>query len=276
MIKRVFVYTYGNQSHANTMRVAVSFAEAHGAKITGLFVKPDMMGYASVYGTHPMNLARTFYDLQEDFAANAKKEFEASLDSADVVSEWHEVEEYENDPRPSAYADMIFVSQPDTESNVIFNDTDFVDHIILNNGLPVIVVPKSWEKTSLATRPVLAWKETKEAIGAVRHTLALMRTAEEVDVVNVVKTPNSETEVVRGIKIGEYLTDHGVTAKYFSETRLTEDSNEAAALLRHVENHANDLIIAGGYGHSRLRQIVLGGVTRSLIQNGSVPILLAH
>ena len=276
MIKRIFVYTFGNQSHANTIRAAVAYAQTHGAKLTGLFVKPDMMGYASVYGTHPMNLARTFYDLQEDFANNAKQEFESLVGGYDVACEWHEVEEYENDPRPSAYADLIFVSQPDTESNVIFNDTDFVDHIILNNGLPVVIVPKTWDSTKFGSKPILAWKETKEAINAVRHTLGLMADAEQVDVISVVQQADPDLDTVRGVKIGEYLSEHGVAAKYFVETELPSDSNEADPLLRHAKDNVNDLIIAGGYGHSRLRQIVLGGVTRSLIRNGQVPVLLAH
>ncbi|MFT6407663.1 MAG: nucleotide-binding universal stress UspA family protein, partial [Arenicella sp.] len=55
-----------------------------------------------------------------------------------------------------------------------------------------------------------------------------------------------------------------------------QDKNEADTLLRHIEKHGRDLIIMGGYGHSRLREIVLGGVTRALIKKSPVPILLAH
>jgi nucleotide-binding universal stress UspA family protein len=103
-----------------------------------------------------------------------------------------------------------------------------------------------------------------------------MRDAKDVDIVSITRATKLDQELVDGIEISEYLNQHRVTTNYFSERMIEQDQNEADTLLRHVENHDRDLIIIGGYGHSRFREIVLGGMTRALIKKSPVPILLSH
>jgi nucleotide-binding universal stress UspA family protein len=276
MIREVLVYTFGDQSHDSAIQAAAAFAADHNAKLTGLFVRPDVMGYSAAYGSYPLNLAATFYDLQTDYCKNIKAHFESIVSKFDIRSEWHQTDEYEKQPRPAFYADIIFVVQPNKESSVIFNDTDFVDHLITDTGLPIVVIPSNWSAQHFAELPVLGWKETREAVSAVRHTLAIMRDAKDVDIVSITRATKLDQELVDGIEISEYLNQHQVTTNYFSERMIEQDQNEADTLLRHVENHGRDLIIIGGYGHSRYREIVLGGMTRALIKKSPVPILLSH
>jgi len=276
MIRKILIYTYGDQSHDNAIEAAAIFAAQNDAELTGLFVRPDMMGYATVYGSYPLNLAQSFYDQQSEFAAKLKASFDKIVAKHDIRNQWHEIEQFERRPKPSLYADYIFVSQPDKESSVLFNDADFVDHLITDTGLPTVVIPKDWSAKTFAVKPALGWVESKEAVSAVRHTLALMRKAENVDIVTVTKKSNLDEELIEGIEISEYLTEHGVLTKFYAEHLNEGDRNEADTILRHVRNHERDLIIVGGYGHSRLREIVLGGVTRALIQKSKVPIVLSH
>ncbi|MGK0292468.1 MAG: nucleotide-binding universal stress UspA family protein [Porticoccaceae bacterium] len=276
MIKRVLIYTYGDQSHKAAIQAAAAFASQHDAQISGLFVRPDYVGYSGFYGEYPLNLAKTFYDLQDDYAKRTQAEFETIVSSYDCRSQWHEIEQFEKKPKPSLYTDVIFISQPDSESNVIFNDTDFVDRLIIETGLPIIIVPKLWSSASFAQRPALGWKETREAAAAVRHALPLMRSAKQVDIVTVTKQSDLDQELVQGIGISEYLTEHGVKCQYFYERMIESEHNESETLIRHIENNKCDLIIIGGYGHSRFREIVLGGMTRELIKNSPVPVLMSH
>lgn len=276
MIRKILIYTYGDQSHDNAIEAAAIFAAQHDAELTGLFVRPDMMGYATIYGSYPLNLAQSFYDQQSEFAAKLKSSFEKIVAKHDVRNQWHEIEQFERRPKPSLYADYIFVSQPDKESSVLFNDADFVDHLITDTGLPTVVIPKGWSANSFGEKPALGWVETREAVSAVRHTLSLMRKADNVDIVTVSKKPDLDEELLEGIEISEYLTEHGVITKFYAEHINEEDRNEADTILRHVNNHARDLIIVGGYGHSRFREIILGGVTRALIQKSPVPVILSH
>jgi nucleotide-binding universal stress UspA family protein len=103
-----------------------------------------------------------------------------------------------------------------------------------------------------------------------------MRNADDVDIVTVTKTAELDLERIDGVEISNYLRKQKIKTKYFTERKIEQDENEADTLLRHIEKHGRDLIIMGGYGHSRLREIILGGVTRALIKKSPVPILLAH
>ena len=276
MISRVLVYTFGDQSHDSTIKTAAAFAAQHNAELVGLFVRPDVMGYTVTYGSYPLDLAQTFYDLQAKFSEKIKTRFKKISSVYDIDTQWHETEQYEKTPRPAFYADIIFVSQPDKESSVIFNDTDFVDHLITDTGLPTVVVPRKWSAEQFAEQPVLGWSETREAVNAVRHALPLMQAAKDVDILTVTRTTNLDQELVDGIEISNYLNKHQVTTEFFAERMTAQDQNEAGTLLRHVEHRDRDLIIIGGYGHSRFREIILGGMTRQLIKKSAVPVLLAH
>lgn len=276
MIKRVLVYTYGDQSHRHSIGAAARLAANNGATLTGLFVKPDFAAYASVYGNYSLDLTQPFRDLQKEYATTAKSDFDEIVEEFDIGSQWHEVEQFETTPKPSNYADIIFVSQPKPKSTVNFNDTDFVDALITDTGLPTIVIPHGWSANTFAKSPVLGWKECREAVGAVRHALPLMRKADNVDIVSVRKATDLNEELIEGIEISEYLTEHQVKTEYFTVRMDAGDRRAADTLLRHVKDRGRDLIIIGGYSHSRIREVILGGMTRDLVKNSTVPVLLSH
>ena len=276
MIKRVLVYTYGDLSHAAAIKMAAIAAAKYKAQISCLFVRQENIGYQSLYGISALDLTQNFYQLQDQYAERARAQFEEITSAYDCRAQWHQIEQYERHPKPSLYADLIFVSQPSTESNEAFNDTDFIDRLITETGLPIVMVPRNWAAEDFAQLPILGWKETREAVSAVRHSLPIMRDAELTHVVTVNRQTDLDDEFLQGIGISEYLTEHGVNCEYFNEHMKDKDQSEYQTLIRHVSDYLGDLIIIGGYGHSRFRQIVLGGMTRSLIKNSTVPVLMAH
>lgn len=276
MIKKVLVYTYGKEPHTNTLKVAANFAKQHDAELTGLFVRPDVMGYSTVYGDYPLNLAQTFFDLQKEYAAEAEKQFKSIVDKVGCKAEWHEVDEYEKQPKPAFYTDYIFVTQPDKKGTITFDSAGFIDRLVIETGLPLVVVPTQWSADTFAARPALGWKESREAVSAVRHTLPLLRNADEVDIVTAVRSADDESDVIKGIEISEYLASHDIDCKYYALKMKNTEHNEAETIMRHVHDNHLDAIVIGGYGHSRFRETVLGGVTRSVLRNSSVPVVLSH
>jgi len=272
----VLVYTYGDQPHEQTLSSAAKFAADNNAHLSGLFVKPDYVNYSNTYGHFLLNVAESFFEHQEKFASKAKTSFDVITKKFDCKSEWHEVDYNEPSPDPALYCDFIFIGQPDINSTVIFDETDFVDRIITSTGLPVVAIPKEWRSTEFAKSPVLGWKESKEAAGVVRHSMQLMRHADSVNIVTINRNKDLQKSLIDGLQISEYLSMHEIECEYFSEERSDDEKRESDALIRHVKEHDRDLIIIGGYSHSRFREIVLGGMTRDLIMNSPVPLLLAH
>lgn len=275
MIKKVLVYAFGSQSHENTIRAAAMFATQYGAELKGVFVKPNYLGYSTFYGEQPINLAQRFYALQTEFAEIAKQEFTDLTKGFGCKSDWCEIDEYDESLRLPIYSDYIFVNKP-VNDGLVFSETDFVDHLILKTGLPTIIIPPNWGGKTFARRPILGWKETKEAINAVRHCLPLMRGSEGVNIVTVTAKKDLDTELIQGVKISEYLSAHQISCKYHNTRVLPDENDEAQSLIRYAGEHYGDLLIIGGYGHSRFQQLVLGGVTRQLLKNSPIPLLLAH
>jgi nucleotide-binding universal stress UspA family protein len=276
MIKRALVYAYGNTDHDNTYRAAANFALQFDCELTGVFVTPDYMNYTSVYGPGPINLAQHYDEMQKEFGAAAKERFTEITDKIGCNAQWHNLSEFEAQTKPSMYTDIIFVSQPKVEKSVIFNDIDFVDNFVIDTGIPVIVIPQGWTQDTFGCHPLLGWKESREAVSATRHALPLMRAATMVDIVTIVSKFSDKEDLIAGVEISTYLAMHGVECNFQSVTKAADDRNDALTLKRHAFVNGCDLIIIGGYGHSRLREIILGGVTRGLIRKSEVPVLLAH
>jgi nucleotide-binding universal stress UspA family protein len=276
MFKRILVYTYGDQSHKHTLEVAAKFAADQEAHLTGLYIKPDYANYSGVYGPYPFALIQNLYEKLDEHSQSNEKDFEKALDAFGTLGEWHSMDQYAEGPNPALYSDCIFVSQPKADESVTFSGAEFIDNLLLTTGIPVIMVPEKWKSNSFGQRPVLAWKESKEAASAVRHSMSFMRNTDGVDVVNIVKKDDPEKQLIDGIQISEYLTAHGLKSEFKSVTMSKLDSNETDTLIDYVERNHNDLIIMGGYSHSRLRETFFGGMTKDIIDNSEVPVLLAH
>ena len=276
MIKRVVVTLHGPASNKGVISAAAGFASRHGARLTGLFVKPEILNYATVYGAYPLNLAQNFSDLQESLARNAEQEFEQCCQKFDCETQWHTCTENEVTGAAAIYSDFMFVPQPKIEDSVIFNDLDYTDRIILESGIPAIVIPTDWTHAIETQHPMVGWNRSREAVRAVRTSLDLLRESAAVDIVVVNQPGDLQDQLADGIEISAYLGAHDIDANHFSEIQHTDDSSEAEALQRHAKEHDCDLLVIGGYGHSRLREIILGGVTRQLVRDSDIPVLIIH
>lgn len=275
MIKQVLVYTYGKEPHENTFRAAARFAKQHGATLTGVFVRADLMVYSTVYGNYPLDLATTFYAHQDDYCDTAKTAFETLAAKEGCEHDWYIIGEHEQQITPAFYADAIFVSQPSDNTSITFDDVYFVDRLVVETGLPLVIVPTHWSGETFAAKPVLGWKESKEAAAAVRHTLPLLRAAEHVAVVSASLAGKTD-HTASSVEIGKYLRRHNIACDCVLYDMLDKERNEGESLLRFAQTKDRDAIIIGAYGHSRLRETVLGGVTKTLLRDSNVPLIVAH
>lgn len=158
-------------------------------------------------------------------------------------------------------ADLIVTSSPDTASSInAYRSTD-IGSLVLNAGRPVLVAAGEANQL-VGEKAVVAWRDTREARRAVADALPLLLHAQEVVVVTVEQMEGMVPST--GVDdVAAFLMRHGVKAR--SEVTAGEDESKAlSAFARSI--HA-DLIVSGAYGHSRLREWVFGGVTRSLLDN---------
>ncbi|MEM9685071.1 MAG: universal stress protein, partial [Pseudomonadota bacterium] len=145
-----------------------------------------------------------------------------------------------------------------------------IHRALFETGRPILIVPREKQIPELK-RIAVFWNGSKEAVRAVDAAMPLLRHAQTVDVMWVEEDVDVDS-VQKGLD--EYLAWHGVSA---SEKRFAPDHRFIGEMLVDEAKKANaDLIVMGGYSHSRLREFILGGVTQFLIEEVDMPVLMAH
>jgi nucleotide-binding universal stress UspA family protein len=149
---------------------------------------------------------------------------------------------------------------------------DFVESVILESGKPTLVVPYAGHYPSVGHNVLIAWKPTRECAHAVAAAVPLMERAVRVHVVSWGVDTFLPAETTFGVV--RYLRWHGIEATAQRYEDVPDDLGEI--LLSRAADEAADLLVMGCYGHSRIRELVMGGATRVVLKSMTVPVLMAH
>ncbi|MBA1159092.1 universal stress protein [Microvirga mediterraneensis] len=160
----------------------------------------------------------------------------------------------------------------DAEPEALTPDRGLIDALLMDSGRPLLVVPPGQEVFQ-ARRIILAWDGSGRAARAAADALPLLRTAEAVEVVAVMGEKDLPTSVT-GADIAPHLSRHGVNVTV--QTLPALDGDVAETLRTHATLTHAEMIVMGGYVHSRLRELVFGGVTQSLLKQSPVPLFLSY
>lgn len=220
------------------------------------------------------NLARKY----SDNADACREKFLTETEQDDFIAEWRQSEAGHRTSEDVAteqarVADLIICSQPGFEAG--FYPTIIAEQFILESGRPVLLVPTSGEINSLGKRPLVAWNGSKEACRALFDAIPLLQRSELTTLLEL--DPEGPQEPMGELPAADMcptLDRHGVQCEV---SRVTVDGTAfGEEVLAQVSSRNNDMLVMGGYGHSRMRQFVLGGVTRHILRHMNVPVLLSH
>lgn len=171
-------------------------------------------------------------------------------------------------------SDLVVLGQDDASSAADVSVHGLAGHVLMEVGRPVLIVPSAGPFEGVARNAVVAWNGSRESAVALHAALPALRCASRVTLVSF-RHPNEEDDDRKPsvADMLQFLSRHGIHATF--ERNIT-DIDVADALLSRVSDLGADLLVMGGYGHSRLRELVLGGVTRQLLAKMTVPVLMAH
>jgi nucleotide-binding universal stress UspA family protein len=173
------------------------------------------------------------------------------------------------------YADLAVLGQRDPGAALHANAGDVAAATLLASGRPILVLPYVGDYPTVGRKALVGWKSTREAARAVSDALPLLQQADVVTVLSI--NPEGgiggDGDVPAG-DIALHLTRHGVNA--VAAHTVAKEIPEGDALLNYADDIGADLIVAGGYGHSRTREVLFGGVTRTLLKTMTLPALLSH
>ena len=170
-------------------------------------------------------------------------------------------------------SDLIVVGQTDRDHMPDGLAFDFPQQVLLHAGPPLLVVPYAGNFATIGRHVLIAWKGTREAGNAVRNALPLLLGAREVSLIEIGAVGDVPAGDDTLAAASTWLRSHGVACKGHREPELGGAGDQ---LLSHAAEIGADLIVCGAYGHSRLREWVLGGVTRHLLEHMTVPVLFSH
>ncbi len=173
------------------------------------------------------------------------------------------------------YSDLVVVGQANRDEPSPSVLPDFPEYIVMHSGRPVLIIPYAGDFTSIGKRPLIAWDASRESTRAVTDAIPLLKHAElvQVAIFNSSQAALDAHGEQPGSDIVRYLSRHGINAKVSLHKTGTDVGN---ALLSLAHDLDSDLIVMGGYGHSRFREMIMGGVTRTVMESMTVPILMSH
>ena len=172
-----------------------------------------------------------------------------------------------------SYADLLVLGQRDpNDASQADVPHDFIESVVIESGKPALVVPHIGISGPLGQVALVAWKETRESARAVAAAMPMLQRANRVEVATwgdpISTQRNGPTD------IETFLRRHGVKANVRHEGKESPQLGEY--LLSLAADVGADLLVMGCYGHSRARELILGGTTRTVLKSMTVPVLMAH
>jgi nucleotide-binding universal stress UspA family protein len=256
--------------------VAVRLATASGGHVTGLHVVHPLDVQAAVFAQLPAEVQEVQERVAREEVERAQSLFEQRLRAApgELSREWRAIrgEPAEVIAVHARYADLAVIGQQDPDAP---GPRNVPERVILSSGRPALIVPYAGSFPTLGRRVMVAWNATREAARAVSDALPLLVAAERVRVVSV--NPRGTMTghgPIPGADISLHLARHGV--KVEASTVTADDMRVDDTLLSLAADAGADLIVMGGYGHSRLGELVLGGATRHILRQITVPVFMSH
>jgi nucleotide-binding universal stress UspA family protein len=263
------------ESNAGLLQIAGDLAERFQAAVIGIAAcQPIQLALSDGYVTGEV-IRQDIEEIEREIAA-AEAEFRTALRPRTDRLEWRSAviftPLYDYLAHEARSADLIMTKVDKNAS--IFDSSRHVNmgDLVMQAGRPVLVVPATANSLELDS-VVLGWKETPEARRAARDALPMLREAGRVTIIEIAAEAELAAAKARLDDVAAWLKRHGVIAECAAVAAVGDNAGQFDAIAQEQEA---DLIVAGAYGHSRLRELVLGGVTRDLLLTAGRCVLVSH
>lgn len=276
--KTILVHVDHSTHAPQRIRIAAEIALRDNAHLTGVAmtgVSRFLLGGDAIEQRQPVLLSHVAYLKQQ--AEQSLEQFEEIVRKMGVLS-W-ERRLVDDEPAggislEARYADLAVVSQTDRDEVLPAMVSDFPEYVVMYSGRPVLIVPYAGNFSHIGSKVLVAWDGSMEASRAIDGALPFLRQAREVKVVvyNAEKQVNVHGQQP-GADIALYLARHGVTVDVLQETT---EQKTGDALLSLAADTTADLLVMGCYTHSRFREMMLGGASRTVLESMTLPVLMSH
>jgi nucleotide-binding universal stress UspA family protein len=276
MIKDLVVNLTVGGSRGDPGAYAVSVAEAFNAHVAAIAFAHDPIVPATLMGGVPADFIESQRLEAEAAASAAIARFEEAARRAGVSAESRLLaasiaEASDQFGRIARRFDLAVVGQAEPEK--ASPEELLAESALFEGGRPLLVVPYIQEAEFKLGKVLVCWDGSRAAARAAGDALPFLARADSVEVL-IVAGERGKTDEIPGADVGQHLARHGL--KVDVKRIVATETNVANTILSYVADSGADLIVMGGYGHSRLREFILGGVTRGILEAMTVPTLMSH
>jgi nucleotide-binding universal stress UspA family protein len=294
-LRDIVVVLDDSASSEMRLTVAVVLAQQHGAHLTGfsalnllLPARPAVVprDNPQVYTQPASQLMNWGAVLPHDYpeadtqAAEAAERIETAfrerLRSTDLHGDWQVASGKVSETLvcKARHADLVILGQVDP-AHPPPAGRQLVEDVLMTSGRPILVIPYIGRFDTFGTNILVGWNNSREAARAMNDAIPLLAKAASVTILEANPIGRKlASDDATSADITRHLARHGISAK--TARTSTDRMSASDALLSYAADVSADLLVVGGYGHSRLRELILGGVTRELLQHMTLPVLMAH
>jgi nucleotide-binding universal stress UspA family protein len=272
-IKTVLLHLNNDQQLDARIETALGLAVEHDAHLIGLYTIAQVTVPTSFMGYVPPEFIEQSRKTEEENAAASKSKLESLAAKVDKQVEVIVEEGYAPDiiNHHALAADIVVVGQgdPDEENNT--QSRYIAEEIVVSSPRPVLIIPAAGNYRNFGKHVMVGWNNTRESSRALHEALPFLKLAEKVTLLSVNAAEDEEDETKH---ILAHLERHSIKAEY--KSGRWPDLSVGDAILDALVDYSADMLVMGAYGHSRLREMILGGATKNILEHMTAPVLFAH
>jgi len=261
-IKNILVHQDQTKACSARLQLAVKLAKQHDAHLKVMFARGG------------------WRESIKESVEDAKAEYNALVEGQ-VSSEWIEADAYDPEMNlvdqmlwHARHSDLMVLGQHN-EIDHGYSPKNLAEQLVLACGRPILLVPHSWKPAKIGKRIMVAWDRKRESTRAVNDAIPFLQKAKLVELVAVTsKVPDPGKKFDRCADLAKHLSFHGIDAK--TNNLIARDIDILNLLLSAITDGDIDMVVMGAYGHARIREMVLGGVTKDIFSQMPVPVLMSH
>jgi len=273
--KTILVHIDSGKHTEKRLAVAINLTKKYDAYLVGLYVFSAYIPPGYIMAQMGAEIEAAQNKIAVESMSRAEEVFRKQTSAAGL----HDIEWQTSYTEPvhamslcAQYADLVVIGQSDSKDDSGV-DMDFPERLVLTAGRPVLILPNAGDFPTIGKRIIVAWNGSQEAMRAISNATPFLSSADKVYVM-VVNSETSMKDIIQSENMVHYLERLGIQAEVKDLHGIEIDVGEE--LLSSASDLSADLIVMGCYGHSRLREWVLGGATRTILESMTVPVLMSH
>jgi nucleotide-binding universal stress UspA family protein len=275
--RTVLVELDGSERDGERLELAAAISDPDKAHVVGLHVISPFYPTMGAFGDASAGLIADVQEAYMQEAAETARQIEerstAQMKKTGVGFEWRSVVGFASDivPVHARYVDIAIMGQSDPDEMSPSKPRDLPAQTVLDAGRPVLVMPYIGKYPRVGEKVLVAWNGSRESARAVHDAMPILQNAKRVTVLAI--NPRDDDHIA-GADIAAALARHGVNTEAMKT--VSSDVSVGELLLSEAADLDSDLLVMGAYGHSRFRELVLGGASQLMLNAMTLPVLMSH